>query len=78
MLLMVGKGIRGGISHSIYQYAKANKYMNNYKNNKESSYIQYWYVSNLFRQAMLQKRPVNNFEWIKDTSQFNEYFIKKL
>ena len=21
--------------------------------------------------------PVNNFEWIKDTSQFNEDFIKK-
>ena len=26
---------------------------------------------------MLQKLPVNNFEWIKDTSQFNEDFIKK-
>ena len=25
---------------------------------------------------MLQKLPVNNFEWIKDTSQFNEDFIK--
>ena len=25
---------------------------------------------------MLQKLPVNNFEWIKDTSQFNENFIK--
>ena len=25
---------------------------------------------------MLQKFPVNNFEWIKDTSQFNEDFIK--
>ena len=24
---------------------------------------------------MLQKFPVNNFEWIKDTSQFNEDFI---
>ena len=27
---------------------------------------------------MLQKVPVDNFEWIKDTSQFNEDFIKKL
>ena len=27
---------------------------------------------------MLQKLPVDNFEWIKDTSQFNEDFIKKL
>ena len=25
---------------------------------------------------MLQKFPVNNFEWIEDTSQFNEDFIK--
>ena len=25
---------------------------------------------------MPQKLPVNNFEWIKDTSQFNEDFIK--
>ena len=24
----------------------------------------------------MQKPPVNNFEWIKDTSQFNEDFIK--
>ena len=26
--------------------------------------------------AISQKLPVNNFEWIKDTSQFNEDFIK--
>ena len=25
---------------------------------------------------MSQKLPVNNFEWIKDASQFNEDFIK--
>ena len=25
---------------------------------------------------MSQKFPLNNFEWIKDTSQFNEDFIK--
>ena len=27
---------------------------------------------------MLQKFPVNNFEWIKNNSQFNEDFIKNL
>ena len=27
---------------------------------------------------MLQKLPVNNFEWIEDTSQFNEDFIKTI
>ena len=35
MLLMVEKGIRGGICHSIDQYAKANKkYMKDYYKNK--------------------------------------------
>ena len=42
MLLMVEEGIRGGICHSIHRHAKANnKYMENYDENKESSYIQY-------------------------------------
>ena len=26
---------------------------------------------------MLQKLPVNKFEWIEDTSQFNENFLQK-
>ena len=31
MLLMIEKGIRGGICHAIYQYAKRNnKYKNSY------------------------------------------------
>ena len=77
MLLAVEKCIRGGICHSIYRYAKANnKYMKDYDKNKESSYIQYWDVNYLYGWGMSQKLPVNNFEWIKDTSQFNENFIK--
>ena len=63
MLLMVEKGIRGGICHSIYRYAKSNnKYMKDYDENKESSYIQYWDVNNLYGWKMSQKLPVNNFE----------------
>ena len=77
MLLIVEKGIRGGICNTIYRYAKANnKYMKDYDKNKESSYLNYWDVNNLYGWAMSQKLPVNNFEWIKDTSQFNEDFIK--
>ena len=42
MLLMVEKGIRGGICHSIYQYVKANnKYMKDFDNNKELAYLHY-------------------------------------
>ena len=77
MLLMVEKGIRGGICHSIYRYANANnKYMKYYEKNKVSSYIQYWDVTNLYGWAMSEKLPVNKFEWIKDTSQLNEDFLK--
>ena len=77
MLLMVEKGIRGGICHSIYQYAKANnKYMKDYDKNNEVSNLKYLDVNNLYSWAMLQKFPVNSFEWIEYTSQFNEDFIK--
>ena len=49
MLLMVQKGIRERIFHSVYRYAKANnKYMKDYDENKESSYIQCWDVNNLY------------------------------
>ena len=50
--------------------------MKDYDKSNESSYIQSWDVNNLYAQAMSQKLPVHNFEWIKETSQFNEYFIK--
>ena len=56
MFLIVEKGIIGGICHSIYRLAKANnKYMKNYDENKESSYIQYLDVNNLYGWAMSQK-----------------------
>ena len=77
MLLMVEKGIRGGICHSIYRYAKANnKYTKDYDKDEELSYFNYWDVNNLYGWAMLQNLPVNNFEWIGDISKFNEDFIK--
>ena len=49
MLLMFEKGIRGGTCHPINRYAKANKkYLKDYKKNKESSYLEYWDVNNLY------------------------------
>ena len=82
MLLMVEKGIRGGICHSIQRYAKANnKYMKNYNNNEESSYIQYLDANNLYGWAMSKKLPTNGFKWIDNNETakhvINEDFIKK-
>ena len=79
MLLMVEEGIRGGICHSIHRYAKANnKYMKYYKNNEESSYIQYLDANNLYGWAMYKKLPVNGFTWLdsNEINEINEEFIK--
>ena len=51
--------------------------MKDYDKTKETSYLRYWDVNNLYGWTTSQKLPVNNFEWIKDTSQFNKDFIKK-
>ena len=81
MLLIVEEGIRGGICHSIHRYAKANhKYMKNYNNNEESSYIQYLDANNLYGWAMSKKLPVNGFKWIDNSETaehvINEEFVK--
>ena len=77
MLLIVEKGIRGGICHAIHRYTKANnKYMKDYDKTKDSSYLKSWDVNNLYRWAMPQKLPINGFKWVEKTSQFNNGFIK--
>ena len=53
ILLVVEKGIIGRICCFIYGYAKANsKYTKDYDKNKESSYLQYWDVNNLYAWEM--------------------------
>ena len=77
MLLMVEKYIEGGRCNATDRYAKTNnRYMKDYDKNKELSHLNYWGVNNLYGLVMSQKLPVNNFEWTKDTSQFNGDFIK--
>ena len=76
MLLMIEEGIRGRMCHPIHRHAKANnKYMKNYDENKECSYIQYFDANNLYGWAMSQKVPANGFKWVEN-NEINEEFIK--
>ena len=77
MLLMIEKGIKGGICQSRHRYAKANnKYMKSCNKKIESSYPAYLDAKNLYGWAMSQKLPVNGFKWENDISRFKEEFIK--
>ena len=76
MLLMVEKGIRGGICHAIHRYAKANSsYMKIYDKNIELSCLMYLDTNNLYGRAISQKLLVNGFKWLKKLSKFDECFI---
>ena len=49
MLIMVEKGIRGGICHSINRHARGNnKYMKDCDKNEQLSFLKYWNVNNLY------------------------------
>ena len=78
MLLMIKKGIRGGMCQSTHRYAKANdKYIKNYDKNIESSCLTSLDANNLYGWVMSQNVPVNGFMLHNDyLSDFNEVFIK--
>ena len=72
MLLIVEKGIRGGICQAIHRRAQANnKYVKNYNKDIISSYLMYLDANNLHGWAMSQKCPVNGFKWVKNLSECN-------
>ena len=76
MFLVVEKGIRRGICHSFYWYTKANKKcMKDYDKNKESSYLHYWDLNNLFEWAMSQMLPEKNFKSVKVIIKFDKVYI---
>ena len=65
MLLMIEKGIRGGISNAFKRYAKANnKFMKDFDPAEKSSFIVYLDANNLYGWAMSKPLPVGGFEWM--------------
>ena len=69
MILMIKKGIRGGISMISNKYGVANnKYMeDSYDPNKESTYIQYLDANNLYGWAMSKPLPTHGFKWMSES-----------
>ena len=59
MLLMIEKGIRGGITQAVCLYFQANiKYMDKkHDKTKKSTYLQYYDASSLYAWAMTRKLP---------------------
>ena len=73
MLLMVEKGIRGGICHAILRYAKANnKYTKDHNKDEEESCLQYEDANNLYGWAMIQPLPVDGFDRMEDLFQIDK------
>ena len=68
MLLMMEKGIRGGLSMISNRYGKANqKYMDDKFNPSDpSKYLSYLDANNLYGAAMSMKLPTHGFKWMKD------------
>ena len=53
-----------------------NKCMKNHDKKKELSYLKYLVVKYLYGWAMSQRLSLGGFKWVKETSKFNEDFIK--
>ena len=67
MLMMVERGIRGGVSMISTRYGKANNpYMNNYDPDQPIKYISYLDANNLYGWAMCKPLPTHGFKWMTE------------
>ena len=77
MLLMIESGMRGDVCHVMRSYVETNdKYLNNYDENNESSFLCNLDANNLYGRPMIKKLPVGSFKWVKNVSRIDKEFIK--
>ena len=76
MVLMIEKGIRGGLTQVIKKHSIANnKYLPCYDSTKKSVYLQYLDANNLYGWAMCKNLPLNGYKWA-NVEEFDSDFIK--
>ena len=74
MQLFIERGMRGGISYIAHRHAVANnKYMENYNESEESSYISDLDANSLYGWAMSKPLPYGDFRWVEP----KYYVVKK-
>ena len=68
MMLLMESGVRGGIEKISHRHAKANnKYMGTeFIPTKDSKFISYLVVDNLYGWAMSKQLPTSGFQWMTD------------
>ena len=65
MVLMIEKGVRGGVSMISKKYAKANNPMvSDYDPSKPKSWITYLDMNNLYGTSMSEPLPEKDFDWL--------------
>ena len=80
MLLMIEKGIRGGISIISNRYGKANnKYMKDFNESELSKFLMYLDANNLYGCGMSEKLPIHSFKWLSNKeieNLFNQQIVQ--
>ena len=78
MYLFIENGLRGGISYMAKRYSKANnKYMKNYDPSKQSEFISYQDMNNLYGWEMSEYFPCEGFKWLKNVDNFDANLISE-
>ena len=76
--LFIEKVLRGGTSYIAKRYAKVNnKYINDYDTKKQSTFISYLDMNNLYGWAMSKYLPYERFKCLKNVDKFDVMSINE-